>query len=938
MNPSLKFIHINVNGIRNKLEQVESLLVACSADVCFISETKLDVAIPDTFLNIGGFSFFRFDRGRKHGGGLLVYYKNDLSLSMPQKSPKIHHCELLTLKLTLSRRKSATFSLVYRPPNSDITGFLNSLEIFLQHSDPSQAHCIIGDLNIDLTKENRNTHALNYLNLLHAYGYNQIIQDPTRLSSQKASLIDHVVLNNQFHSYSGDVICSSISDHQAISLQWNVALERELQVHKVIEFRSMKNFDPGVFRTKVNTIDWSNFFQLSDPDVAWNMFSHLFLEVWDECAPLKKCRIRLGKKINKPWIDSTILKDMKLRDSLYRKFQSCRTDANWSEFKKIRNRVNTSINRSKFLYFKDHFSNEVPSTTPWKTVNSLIGKSKKTKQCAVDCNLLVDYFSSINNTTNNPRANFLDFLSPPPATSFVMEPCTPELVSKLLSEIKNSNSCGHDKISNIMLKHAGNCISNQLSHLFNLCIKTNVIPSTWKHAKVIPLHKKGDTSEPSNYRPISLLSSTSKLFERFLANQISSYFEQNSLFTEYQHGFRKKHSTQSAIISLTEKIFTSVNAHEFVVSVFLDLSKAFDTVNHAILLRKLEHYGFQKPTINLLRSYLTDRSISVYLNDDFSSKVKQIFNGVPQGSVLGPLLFIIYTNDVFNALDNALLSLYADDTSIYISGSDLQVAHNLLEKDTDNIIQWFEANCLKLNIEKSQFIIFGTRNMTKEAPQTPLRLRDSAIQRQSSVEYLGIVLDENLNFNEHVNKVNTKLAKALGPLNLIKHLMPFRIRKQVSQALVLPHIKYCITVWSGTSQVNISKISKTLNRACRQILCVNRDELHTAELYKRLGWLTVDQLINFHLHIDVFKLIHLNAPFSIHLPPTHDTIHSHFTRNRSLFQVPTVRNSYGFHSLSYRFCHVWNNLPVEYQAPMTFAKFKRLVKLKVASSDQVINQ
>lgn len=930
MLPKLNVLHLNINGLRSKLDLLQTYIKSLDLDIIALTETKLKNSISTNLINLDGYDCIRLDRSHKSGGGLLVYFKDFLKIEVVNLPKSLKQCEHLSFSVKSSRRKSLFFTLVYRPPNCNIDTFNSSLEHFLLDLNVNSPHCFLGDFNIDLSTPVVNPKAAYFLSILHAFNYSQTISEHTRLTPNKSSLLDLIILNDKISSTKSSVLDCNLSDHQATLLEWDIALMCKQQKHTYFTYRSFKDFSADKFNHAIQNCNWTNYYNENNPDVAWNIFTSNIMSVFDKLAPLKCCRIQSKRSGNKPWITSEVLNAMKLRDSLYKQFKNNRSNDNFKKYKIARNRVNTLVNKNRYVFFQNHFMKDNSGKSHWKTINNLLGKSSSPVTPPVSPNLFAEHFADIASHTNQGVSfspTFESFLRNAPNTTFSFQYCSETDAKRLLRNLNCSRSCGLDNISNYMLKAAGSSIVSSLTYLFNLCISNARLPDVWKKAKVIPIFKKGPPTEPSNYRPISLLSSTSKLFERFLSLQLTSYFESNSLLSPYQHGFRSGHSTLSALISLTEHINMAIDKNKFVLASFLDLSKAFDTVHHITLLKKLSYYGINGSSLLLLKSYLTNRQLTVFLNSHSKSPFHNLSAGVPQGSVLGPLLFLIYTNDLQHSLLSSSVNVYADDTVIYSTSSSFQLAQALLINDLQRISSWFRANRLKLNVDKTQYIVFGTRHMTKHCPSLPITLNGTNVDRCKHVKYLGLEIDENLTFEEHISNLCSKLCRTLGPLNSIKHLIPFNMRKSVYQALILPHITYGITVWSTTSSSQLSRIGKILNRTCRQILSIRKaTDISTKDCYGKLNWLNLDQLIIYHLYIDSFRLIHLQAPFNVSLPPRANCIHTHLTRSNQSFQRFRSTNSYGLKTLAHRTSFNWNSLPIELQSPQPISSFKKSLK------------
>lgn len=302
---------------------------------------------------------------------------------------------------------------------------------------------------------------------------------------------------------------------------------------------------------------------------------------------------------------------------------------------------------------------------------------------------------------------------------------------------------GYDDISPKVLRHTSSLVSIPLTHIINLSLKTGKFPDQLKIARVIPIYKSGDRREINNYRPISILPAFNKIFEKIISLRLINYLECNNLLTEYQHGFRAHRSTESAILQFINYVYLALEEKKHVAGVFIDLSKAFDTLDHNILVHKLKYLGIRGEPLNLFKSYLIGRKQAVYCNQSYSP-LKSIDKGVPQGSVLGPIFFLIYINDIVNVSTNLEFVIYADDTTLLVKDENLDSLHSNLISELNNIKLWVKANKLNINNSKTNYIFFQNRSVKNSL--NPIQLDGEVIQQVTHTQCLGVTIDENLNW------------------------------------------------------------------------------------------------------------------------------------------------------------------------------------------------
>ena len=462
-----------------------------------------------------------------------------------------------------------------------------------------------------------------------------------------------------------------------------------------------------------------------DVNAQFNRLLSNLDEVVKTHAPLRKLTKRDIKFRNKPWINGKIQKMMRIRDRILKKLKKNNNPALTSLYKKFRNRVSVSLNESKASYFYDYFQkNSNNMKQLWSGIKSVIdvrrssninviselkdSSGNTTSDPVVIANIFNKFFVNVSHdiTKNIPRSNKspVDFMGDKIGNSFFTAPSVPFEISDIISALKSGKSLGPNSIPMKVLKCLSPLISSPLSQIISESFQAGIFPDKMKLAKVIPLFKKGCLLTPSNYRPISILSVFSKITEKVMYERLHKFLEKHEILYTLQFGFRASHSINHALVSLTEAIKNSLDNRKFGCGIFIDLQKAFDTVNHDILLMKLEHYGIRGAAQKWFKSYLSDRKQYVSINGSNSSYLN-VTCGVPQGSVLGPHLFLIYINDLLPASSKLAFYLFADDTNIYYEAKSLTKLQIVVNKELKTVKMWLDVNKLSLNIDKTNFVI-----------------------------------------------------------------------------------------------------------------------------------------------------------------------------------------------------------------------------------------
>ena len=479
----------------------------------------------------------------------------------------------------------------------------------------------------------------------------------------------------------------------------------------------------------------------------------------------------------------------------------------------------------------------------WKEINELIGNCKKknkrnstnsirsnpnevpTSDPKEISNILNKYFATVGSklASKIPQTinTFYDYLDPPLNRTFFFDPIIPEDINLEISVLQDNKAHGLYSSPVRLLKLAKRVISVPLATIFNQSICSWIFPSKLKCAKIIPIFKDEDDTLPENYRPISLLSIYNRIFEKLMYSRVTKFVKDCNILYDQQYGFRSKHSTQHAVLEMVNTILQNMDNGKFSCGVFIDLKKAFDTVNHEILLAKLENYGIRGVINSWFRSYLTDRKQTTEVNN-VVSEAETTLCGVPQGSVLGPLLFLLYINDIYKSSSLFAFYLFADDTSIILANNNLKELEKLVNRELGNVNEWLKANKLSLNIKKSNFVIFRPRQ--KNMPFIPrIRIFDSVtntyanLEMKDYVKYLGLMIDSNLSWKYHIESICHKISKSIGIIAKIRHYVPRRVLLSVYNSLIVPYLTYGICGWGNCAFTFQRKIVTLQKRALRLI-------------------------------------------------------------------------------------------------------------------------
>ena len=576
----------------------------------------------------------------------------------------------------------------------------------------------------------------------------------------------------------------------------------------------------------------------------------------------------------------------------------------------------------------------------WHTLNEALNKpSKSNSSINLSPDNFNDYFSSIGNKVSELFSGNEHNITCSNSTirneSFTFSPISEQTVNQLLKRL-GSTKCNLDVLNmdSCLLCLSLDVIANSLAFLFNLSCSQNEIPGDWKLARVSPVFKnKGDRNDVSNYRPISVLAHVAKLLETCIKKQFVEFLEflnTNNIITPCQSAYLANHSTITALHKMVDDWSDNINNGSITAACFLDLTKCFDTVNHSILLSKLRSYGCSDSVINWFKSYLANRQQIVRCNSSLS-KIHTINIGVPQGSILGPILFIIFINDLPSCLKYSSCCIYADDISLYIASDSLVESESRIQYDLINIDKWFHRNKLLINTNKSHCMLIGT-NANVDQKILSIKLNDTQLQQVSTFKLLGIYVDSSLSWRSHLEHLTKKLAPKVGLLCRLSKILPQNYLVTVYQTIIQPHIDYGISIWGGSPTSYILPIQRLQNRSVRAITRSFDWKTSVSGLLNNLKIMNLRQRYNYFISTLMYKCLNGKSPsYLANLFKSVSSIHNRDTRqssNNSLY-LPKPNVESFRRSLKYAGANLWNNLPQTVRNVSSLELFKATYKNRI---------
>lgn len=888
---------MNARSIVNKTEQLEAVLLSHNPHIVVITETWLHSEICDQDLVPPAYEMFRRDRSTR-GGGVAVLVKTGIKAS---RLPDVNDTESICLRLSIFD-KSFVLYAVYRPPNSP-PEYLYNLKAHME-AYINQTLIVIGDFNlpnIDWNQMQSTSDSLNaniLFDMMLAHNLVQVVQQPTRVGSTSCSLLDLV-----FAPRSVLDSCASVepglSDHDMVTASFNLYCKRSNTLHVSKQVKNFSRADDTSIQDYLE-IQLANF-DGDDVVFLWDEFKKLCFYCLDKFVPSKT------KKTPKftPWITRPIIHMKRKARRLQKKGAAPHL------LREVRKSLSEAIKSAKMFYFNTTLSNFIKED-PQKFWNFIRDRKGTVKRILLNGTLIDDplaiaqnfneYFHSVFSTSALPDVTSVEVLNPDPnLISF-------NGVLNLLLRLKVKSSPGPEGIPNAFLRRYAEILANYLVVIFRASIKSATLPFDWKLARVLPFVKKGDPQCMPNYRPISMTSACCKMLEHIIAVHITSFLDDHHILSPFQHGFRKGFSTVTQLVSVVHHIASVLDKAGQVDILFLDFSKAFDRVPHDKLINKLQALGIPNYLVSWISAYLIGRKQYVEVSGSTSHHLP-VNSGVPQGSVLGPLLFLIYCNDIVDVItDPVKIRLFADDCILFtdVQASDDQLA---LNTGLNNILSWCNKWGMVLNFDKSVFL----RITNKKNPlQFSYSANSQPLKEVSQYKYLGLTITNNLSWNAHIADVS---SSSLRKLCLLRHKLrdaPSHVKLLAYNTLIRPKLEYACIVWDPHTKSNIYSLEKIQRRAVRFIYSkygrsvsvtkvMQDNQIPTLQSRRQLHRLKfLYSLVNFKLALDP----------SVYATPlsTRKTRHSH---DLSLTPYFARTNLFKF-SFFPRTITEWNNLPVHY--------------------------
>jgi len=971
-------LSFNIQSLNSKFNQFKELIYNLPKPPLAILLQETWNTDNEAFFTLDGFHNPLFKSRSGKGGGVGIYIRSDLEYEA-QLSPFHERVfESLSVNLTLKNQKKLFICNIYRPntvpanltASSQFELFIDYLNNLLDFINDNNLKSVIGgDFNLDLLKTSTNPHVSSYINSTFSSGFLQTMHLPTRIQNQSASCIDHFLTNLCCSVFTTKILISSISDHFPIAYLCDEARGGGGGQRTII-IRDFSEDNIAKFKNLLSQLQWGDVISEKDCSKSYDIFLETFLTFYNSYFPPIERNFNKNFHKKEKWVSKGILISRTNKLTLQKVFYNNPTPENSHNFRTYRNLYNRVIREAKKLYYHQQLdlSRDNPKKA-WSILNEITCKKSKSS--------LIESLNTPNGLTSDPTiitdhfnvfytniANDIAAKINPPNFRSPLEIPTPPIhegnlfnMSKLplqQAEIRSAldlllpkNSKDYNDLSMNFIKKIFSSIERPLLHIFRLSISNGTVPDKLKIAKISPVFKNGDKLNVTNYRPISLLSNFAKILEKIVYVKLSKFLESNNLLSSKQFGFRPSHSTSHPSVLLLNFLTEALNKKLHAAAIFCDLAKAFDTCDHSILLHLMKKKGIQDTELSWFNSYLSNRTQFVSLGD-IKSNLSIISLGVPQGSILGPLLFLIYIDDLPDST-NLPVYLFADDTVILACDRNLDSLIEKLNTGFRSVCSYFRNHKLSLNPKKTEYIIFSSSQLIHESethvfinnnnpeqndPSNIFEIKRINLDDETpAYKYLGVFFDPNLNFKFHIQKILSKLNRALYTLRTVKNFLPKSALKSLYYSLFHCHLVFASEIWSSTSESLLNEISKKQKMAIR-IITNEKYNAHTRHLFKQEDILPFDLLIQYLKLSFMQSVIQKRAPIALdgiwitnqEYRIANNTYNIELRGDGEL-HIPFYRTNQLSRYPLYSFPSLWNKLPPEISIIRNKYEFKSKLKL-----------
>lgn len=926
MNKCDKFIYLNVRKICPHIDEIRDLMFRRKPLVVLLSETCTTEGIKDCEIECDGYETYRIDSHTRMTGGCCIYVSKTLSSEHVLSKSIEEAVWLISVKVS---NFNCIFTAIYNSPAASKKKCINIFNEWCDNDlDLTQKNIIAGDFNIDLMKYT--TYPNQLRDIIFCSGMKQRVNQCTRITEKSRTMIDLVITNCDINV---DVLMDDvISDHATLRISVEAFDKVNCDKHKVFK-QKIVGYSKDRMIEKLSQYNW---------DVAsrsLNDKANVLVTRINESVKEFVKTVEVKTYNENVWFDDELVKLRKKKDEMYKEAILVSNSATWKKFKYWRNKYQRSI-RDKKSYFIENKLNMAQGDAKgtWKILKQMLkGKTqnliksvnidgldiRESKEIAEKMNVFfVDSIKEINRSIPDGINSTIETCS----STFKFKTVTWSTIEHHLSTLKNKSDV--DFVSPKIILDCMDVIGPTLLQLVNESLKEGEVPTIFKQTTVCMVPKVTRPKAAEEFRPINMLITLEKVLESIVKEQLIEYIETNELLSTYQSAYRKFHSCETSLNLVISRWKELRDKNYDIICVFLDLKRAFETIDRKQLLDKLKGFGLKNQTYKWFESYLEGRTQRTKANGIYSDSISNDL-GTPQGSIVGALTFIMFINQMPTVVKDSFINLFADDTLLYTYGINANSMVQKLNDDLSRVHEWLCANKLKLNINKTKCMYI---NKSGGMSESDIIINGEKIEVVKSMKYLGVIIDDQLKFDENAKYVNKKVACKIFLFGRISKNLTFSARQKVYQSIILPHFQYCASLLYASNNTCIDKLQKLQNRALRIVLRCKR-RTHVKAMLQATSSLSVKQEIIFGTLKLAFKIRNGLVPkYLSGASKINRETHNYNLRNNDDFRLPLYRKTSTQRMLMYNGLREFNNLPSEIKSEIRFPNFVSKVKEIVISN------
>ena len=927
------WMHFNCRSLHHAYDEIEAICSNVKPDVLLLTETWLDESNPKNAYVPRGYIIKRKDRteefkhkyGKKSGGGVAILHKEHISVTIVP-SLTTEEDEILWIKLK-EKQSTCLYACAYRTSYCDmLNGEISKLEKnIVKASSLSKNIVMFGDFNCDLNNNSPDNPTKKLITCMKEMNLYQKLKGATRIETGEPKLLDHIWVEEQMdENILASGICTGVSDHAGIYAYVRAGTEEE----EMITTRNYKNYDKDnmckEFETNLQNSHFQEFINNKNVNKATACWTKCFQEALNKNAP--KRTFAKKNKQKHPWFTEELKEMTRKKNKWLQLWYLYRKSEDRKVYRKIKNQINHLKKRLKSNYFSEQIEDlQNKPRKLWNLYKELTGNTKVRENIEPDivnkktANDFNHYFATVGSKIQQKlhiSSNTPDL----PENGFEFQKETESTIYKLIARIRIDVATGNDEINAKVLKDTIDTITPSLTELVNLSYETNTFPDSIKEAMVRPIFKKEDKEKPEFYRPVSILPIISKIFERSATDQFLKYLEENNKLSNTQHAYRRRHSTITCLADLLDEIRRRRDANETVGVIGMDLSKAFDSINHDILLQKLKDIGAGPNLMTWMNSYLTRRKQCVKFKNVISD-METVTSGVPQGSILGPVLFIIFTNSLAEDLKCYKLTSYADDSQILISAKSPREMKLQIEEVMKKAQDWYTKHSLLNNLSKTEIMIITSKKNKQMYEKIDYTITENhektKIRGRGNMKILGVWIEEDLTWSKQISNMKAKAFNNARNLCRVNQILPMNTKIQLYNSYVASQLSYGDIIWGGCSEVNKKKLQQVQNFSLR-----NMTGKQSEEARKSLNFLTLEEKRNVHYSTYGYKLSNGLAPSNQTMIFNEHKSTSKRLAEKGIMKPPAHKTQQFETSTLYKTIENWNKIPSEIKQCKTVNTFK----------------